>query len=177
MFHQNNKNIPASKYDNMHPDYIDYSLIDLPLRNLVKTINNNSWAKTIGSCGGRACHKGKGFYLIVEVKGISGIRNFLRWLSLSHALGFKARYESNLLRDYALPMAEIVAPNLLHSDNSNSGALMGKEWIRFHIRFYLGGKLINRAQTRGGIRALEIGWSAIKNKKIVNSKVNYRREL
>lgn len=45
-----------SRYDNIHPDHIDYTLIDRPLRRLVKAINKSSWAKTIGSCAGRACH-------------------------------------------------------------------------------------------------------------------------
>ena len=65
-------------YGNMYPDHIDHNLIDSPLRELIKTINNSLWIKTIGSCAGKACHNNKNFFLFVEVKGVRGIRNFLR---------------------------------------------------------------------------------------------------
>ncbi len=151
-------------YGNMDPDYIDYTLIDPPLRKLIEAINKSSWAKTIGSCAGRAYHKGKGgFYIIIEVKGIEGIRYLLRWLSLSHALGFKAHYEEHSLKDSAIPTAEIIAPNLLHGNNSVSRPVMGNGWFKFQISLHLGGKPLNRSQTEGGIKALELGWDAVVN--------------
>ncbi len=151
-------------YGNVHPDRIDYNFIDYPLRRLIKAINNSSWAKTIGCCAGKATHDNSGnFYLIIEVKGLRGVHNLLKWLSLSHALGFKACYEDHLIADYALPTAEIVTPNLLRSDKSRTGTLMGEKWIRFHIRLYLGSKSLNKTNTEGGIKSLELGWNATAN--------------
>lgn len=158
----------------MHPDHIDYTIIDSPLRKLILTINKSSWAKTIGSCAGKACHDNRGFYLIIEVKGIEGVHNLLKWLSLSHALGYNARYKDHTIPDYALPEAEISFPNRLHGDDSITGTLMGEDWIRFYIRLHLGGKPLNKTQTRGGIKALTLGWNAITNnyKKKRKSKEN-----
>lgn len=149
-------------YGNMPPKYIDYTLIDPPLRKLSKAINKSSWARTIGSCAGMAHHKDKcGFYLMVEVKGIRGMRKFLKWLSLSHALGYKAYCEKHLLKDFALPKAEIISPNLLHGKNSVSRPIMGSGWFKFDISLYKGGKPLNKLQTEGGIKALGFGWEAV----------------
>lgn len=149
-------------YGNMDPNRIDITLIDPPLRKLIKAINQSSWAKTIGSCAGRAYHKDKsGFYIIIEVKGAKGIRSLLKWLSLSHALGYKACHEDNSIEDFALPKAEIIAPNLLHDNNSVSRPVMGKEWFKFEINLHNGNKPLNKTQTRGGIYALELGWKAV----------------
>lgn len=41
--------IITDMYGNMPPDYIDYNLIDPPLRKLIKAIRNSSSAKTISS--------------------------------------------------------------------------------------------------------------------------------
>lgn len=150
-------------YGNMHPKHIDYTLIDQPLRRLVKAINQSSWAKTISSCAGKACYNNGNLHLVIEVKGTEGIYNLLRWLSLSHALGSKACYENNKIPDFALPKAELSTPNLLRGDRSITGAFMGKNWIRFYISFYLGGKSLRKTQIMGGIRALELGWDAIVN--------------
>jgi hypothetical protein len=158
-------------YGNMDPDYIDYTLIDPSLRGLVKAINYSSWARTIGSCAGRAHHKNKGgFYMIIEVKGMKGIRNLLRWLSLSHALGFKACHEVHSLKDFAIPTAEIVAPNLLHGDNSVSRPMMGNSWFKFQINLYNGERILTKEQTEGGIKALELGWDALANGRYPDSK-------
>lgn len=152
-------------YGNMPPDHIDYNLIDLPLKKLIKAINKSSWARTIGSCAGMAHHKCKsGFYIMLEVKGIKGMRKFIKWLSLSHALGFKACYEKHLLKDFALPRAEIVSPNLLHGKNSVSRPVMGGGWFKFDIYLYKGEKPLNKLQTEGGIKALELGWKAVEKK-------------
>ncbi len=148
----------------MPPNHIDYNLIDPPLRKLIKAINKSSWVRTIGSCAGKAFHNNKGFYLIIEVKGIKGIRKFLKWLSLSHALGFKACYEKHLLKDFALPRAEIVSPNLLRDKNSVSRPVMGRGWFKFDIYLYKGEKPLNKLQTEGGIKALELGWKAAEKK-------------
>lgn len=156
--------VPPGRYDNMHPDHINYIFIDPPLRNLTKTINQSSRAKTIGSCAGRAYHKDKGgFYIIIEVKGITGVCNLIRWLSFSHALGYEARHVEHSLEDFAIPKAEIITPNLLHDNNSVSMPVMGKEWFKFEINLHNGGKPLNKAQTEGGIKALELGWEAIAN--------------
>lgn len=156
--------MPTSNYGNMHPTEIDYKFIDPPLRELIKEINRSSWAKTIGSCAGKAYHNKKGFYLLIEVLGIKGIRRLLRWLSLSHLLGFNASYEGHILKDYALPEARLIFPNLLHSNDSITGSLIGKAWFRFVITLHLGRSPLNKAQTRGGIKALELGWNNIENK-------------
>ena len=146
----------------MPPNRIDYNFIDQPLCKLIKAINKSSWARTIGSCAGRAHHEDKGgFYIIVEVNGIKGMRCFLKWLSLSLALGFKACHEEHLLKDFALPRAEIISPNLLHGKNSVSRPMMGRGWFKFDIHLHNGGKPLNRLQTEGGIRALELGWNAL----------------
>lgn len=154
--------VPPGRYDNMHPVHIDYTLIDPPLKSLTKAINQSSWAKTIGSCAGRAYHKDKGgFYIIIEVKGITGVHNLLRWLSLSHALGYKACHEDNSIEDFALPKAEIIAPNLLNDNNSVSRPVMGKEWFKFEINLHNGNKPLYKTQTKGGIKALELGWEVV----------------
>lgn len=149
-------------YGNMPPEYIDYNLIDPPLRKLIKAINKSLWARTIGSCAGRAHHEYKGgFYIMVEVKGIKGMSKFLKWLSLSHALGYKACHEKHLLKDFALPKAEIIFPNLLHGENSVSRPTTGRGWFKFDISLYTGGKPLNKLQTEGGIKALGFGWQAV----------------
>jgi hypothetical protein len=147
-------------YGNMHPDTIDYNLIDPPLRNLVKEINKSSWAKTIGSCAGRACHNNKGFYLIIEVKGLKGIQNLLKWMSLSHALGFKACYYEKTIKDYALSRAEIDAPNFLHNDFLPTSALMGDNTLLFRR------KIFKWNSNMRGIKALELGWNVLVNKHV-----------
>ena len=40
-----NIGIPTDPYGIMHPDYINYAIIDPPLRKLIKTINRSSWAR------------------------------------------------------------------------------------------------------------------------------------
>lgn len=153
-----------SRYDNIHLAHIDYTLIDRPLRRLVREVNKSSWAKTIGSCAGRAYHENKGgFYIIIEVKGIRGISNLLKWLSLSHALGCKASHEEHSLKAFAIPRAEIIAPNLLQGNDSVTRPVMGKSWFKFEIGLYRGVKPLNKEQTRGGIKALEFGWKAVVN--------------
>ncbi|MDI6889595.1 MAG: hypothetical protein QMC83_01450 [Thermodesulfovibrionales bacterium] len=143
-------------YGNMHPDYIDYTLIDSPLRKLIKAINQSSWAKTISSCAGKACHNNGNLHLVIEVKGTEGIYNFLRWLSLSHALGSKACYENNKIPDFALPKAELSTPNLLRGERSITGAFLGGNWTRFYISLHLGRKPLSKTQIMGGIKALSL---------------------
>lgn len=145
----------------MHPDYIDYALIDSPIRELVKAINKSSWIKTIGSCAGRAYHTKYNFYLFVEVRGVRGIRNLLKWLSLSHTLGFKAYYETRSIKDYAVTEAELFIPNLRNKEHFVSKTAMGPGWFKIAIRLRLGVKLPNKVQTEGGIKALELGWNGI----------------
>ena len=169
--HSIERGVPPSRYDNMHPAYIDYTIIDPPLINLMKAINQSSWAKTIGSCAGRAYHENKGgFYILFEVKGITGIRNLLRWMSLSHASGCKACHEEHSIKAFALPKAEIIAPNILHGKNSVSMPVMGKGWFKFEINLYNGEKILTKEQTEGGIKALELGWNAVANGRYPDSK-------
>ncbi len=128
-------------YGNMLPDHIDYNLIDHPLRRLVKAINKSSWARTLSSCAGRAYHEDKGgFHILIEVKGMSGIQNLVKWMSLSHAIGFKACYEEHSIKEHAIPNAEIICPNFLHGKNSVSRPLMGKGWFKFQINLRSGRK-------------------------------------
>jgi len=148
-------------YGSMHPDHIDYNLIDPPLKKLVKAINKSIWLKTIGCCAGKAYHNDKNFYLFVEVKGLNGIRNLLKWLALSHALIAKTCHKYRLSKGYILSKAELTIPNLLNADHFVSKTLMGKNWSKIAIRFYSRGKQPNKVQTLGGIKALELGWVSL----------------
>ena len=80
---------------------------------------------------------------------------------MSHAFGFKACYDDPSLKDYALPEAELFFPNLLNKDHVVSKTLMGIGWFKIAVRLHLGGKPLNKMQTKGGIKALELGWNSI----------------
>jgi hypothetical protein len=136
----------------MHPDTLDYSLIDPPLRRLVRDINKSPWARTLGCCAGNACHETGNFYILVGVRGLEGVRRFTSWLSLARAAGWEECINNPSISAFALPDAEIVGP---------APRLQDKEWVTFDMRFQLGGAQPDAEQTAGGIRALELGWDAL----------------
>jgi hypothetical protein len=118
----------------------------------VRSINESPWAKTLGCCAGNACHEGGNFYILVGVRGIEGIRQFAKWLSLARATGWEKCINNPSISAFALPDAEIVGPD---------PGLLDDEWVTFDMRFHLGGAQPDREQTSGGIRALELGWNAL----------------
>jgi hypothetical protein len=135
----------------MRPEELDYSMIDPPLRPLVGSINGSPWAKTAGCCGGNACHEGGKFYLLVRVKGLEGVKKFLKWLGLSRSVGWEACIGNPDISAYALPDAEIIG----------LGDPWDDDWLTFDLRFRLGNGQPGREQTMGGIKALESGWEAL----------------
>ena len=151
--------IPQSATDNMPPDRINYKFIDPSLRNLIRKLNKTSWCATIGSCAGEADHGMGIFYIILEVKGLKGIRNFLRWMSLSHSLGYDAKHNRKTIKDFTIPRAGIISPNYLHGDFSATGALKGDRWIRFQLSLF--SEVLSVPRIKGGIKALELGLNAL----------------
>jgi hypothetical protein len=136
----------------MHPDTLDYSLIDQPLRSLVRDINRSHWARTLGCCAGNACHEAGNFYILVGVRGLDGVNRFTRWLTLARAAGWEECINNPSVSAFALPDAEIVVPGNEMADD---------DWVTFDMRFQLGDRQPDAEQTAGGIRALELGWNAI----------------
>ncbi|MEJ2313906.1 MAG: hypothetical protein P8Y85_03840 [Nitrospirota bacterium] len=137
----------------LDPDTLDYSYIDPPLRSLVRAINEPSWAMTLGCCAGRAWHDAGNFYILVAVRGIEGLRRFSMWLSLARKAGWEECIDNPSVSAYALPDAELV----------NSAEVMPDgDWVILDLRFHLGGAQPGRAQTAAGIRALKLGWEALR---------------
>lgn len=123
-----------SRPDNMHPQNIDYNQIDSPLRPLIYAINKTKWVCSVGSCAGASYHSDQGgFYILLEVRGLKGIRNFIRWLSIAHQVGFNGYYRKKKLPGMACYEASIGTPNLLHGEKG-TGALMGNDWFRFDLQ-------------------------------------------
>lgn len=120
--------------DNMPPDRIDYSQIDSPLIPLIKAINKTRWMFTIGSCAGASYHQHprKSFYIIIEVKGLEGMRNFIQWCALAHKIGFEQHYIKKKINGSACYQAFIESPNLLHHERG-TGAVLGLNWFRFTL--------------------------------------------
>jgi hypothetical protein len=137
----------------LDPATLDYSLIDPPLRSLVRSINDSPWAMTLGCCAGRACHEFGNFYVRVAVRGLGGVRRFSRWLSLARTAGWEECIASPSVSAFALPDAEILTP---------STATPEGEWVTFDLLFHLGGSQPGGDETSAGIRALELGWEALK---------------
>lgn len=102
--------------ENMPPGQIDLQRIDPSLRSLVAALNKTQWCRTVGSCSGAADHgEGRSFYMILDVgRSKFGTLCLANWLSLSHAEGYRATYETKTLPDCALVRATIDPANFLH---------------------------------------------------------------
>jgi|GEM_PF-6201720 len=120
--------------DNMPPREIDYNQIDPPLVSLIKMINKTRWMATIGSCAGASYHQNprKNFYIIVEVKSLKGIRNFIKWCALAHKIGYEQHYIKKKINGSACYKALIESPNLLRYEKG-TGATLGSNWFRFNL--------------------------------------------
>ena len=140
----------------MSPDGIDYKYVDPAMRGLIRKINSKKWIKTFGCCGGPASHRNNGgssFYIILEVLGQNGVYQLARWLGRAHKFGFEGEYKTKTLPGFALFDATLHTPHVL-SGEAGSGAVLGKTWFRFYVKFnYLYGP--NRKQTIGSIISLE----------------------
>jgi hypothetical protein len=136
----------------MPPDRIDFSLIDSSVRALVRRLNETSWCRTFGSCGGKADHgpKGPDFYLLLEVRGSNGMWLLREWLSHSHAEGWKAAYITTMTGHYACVRAELHHANFIH------GEVNDPDWVRLQLGF-VSLEPLTVAKTDGGIRALGMG--------------------
>jgi hypothetical protein len=147
----------------MHPDNIDYAYIDRPLRGLLRAVNGSSWARTAGCCAGAACHESGEFYILLEVRGLTGVQRLLNWIALSRACALKACFEGPTIKAFALPEAEMAVPEHLSGYTVPGTSFMGRDWITFDLGFHLGDASVTREQTQGGIRALELGWRALQD--------------
>lgn len=144
--------------ENMNPFKIDYKKIDIPLRKLIKTMNDVNWMITIGSCFGKKINKYTDFYIILEVSGSLGIENLIKMLSLSHAISYTECYEkkSKGFSNCVLYEAKLESPNYLHKDFSTTSATMGDGWFRFYLTFkgYPNSKKSNLSGIMGLIKSL-----------------------
>lgn len=152
--------------DNMHPQNIDYSQIDPPLGPLIRAINKTRWMHSFGSCAGAAYHlRQKGFYVLVGVKGLKGIQNFMKWLALAHYIGFNGYYNEHNLPGMACYEACIVVPNLLGGDRG-TGASIGNSWFRFDIQLISQSIEGNpKGNTHGAITALSQALKKVEGRK------------
>jgi len=83
----------------------------------------------------------------------------LRWMSLSHSLGYDAKHNRKTIKDFTIPRAGIISPNYLHGDFSATGALKGDRWIRFQLSLF--SEVLSVPRIKGGIKALELGLNAL----------------
>lgn len=140
----------------IHPDDIAgliHIAVDKPLRTLIAMISETTWLKTFGCCAGKALHSSRHFYIITEVKA-SRLHTFMRWLSLAHKIGCD-RHRENPKEAFAIARAELEVPNLFYDTESPTGALLGPDWLRFHITFSHMDP-VTKPLTMGGIKALEL---------------------
>ena len=152
---------PTAKEVHMHPDSIDYSLIDPQMRKLVRSINSSMWIKTVGCCAGRAEHSYGKFYLSLEVYSSEGLKEMLKWLASAFEIAMNEIIDCSQINVIAVPEPEMVVPTKENAFNNQRGALMGNGWFRFDLRPTRTDVLSSKVALQGAIRVLELGWEAM----------------